>query len=330
MRKIYGSEKFFSFLFNLFLNLKALISKIKKPEIYFSKKFLLFSASIIVFNSGNIFAITELSKEEMKKKVAASGISIGIKGAVFYHDNSSIKLIDTQDSDQAYINFHNIKRLSTYTTGDIDLDSNGYTNHLEIDIINPQDPGSSYDNPFVSIKCDDWGSRNYINIEEINFNGYKIGSLDIRESSTPKWNLSLGAHNSGIDMEAGLKSKIPQLSFNYGNPSDSYYLGFTSFFLAKNFPGSAAFPDDPSNPSTWNANGKFKVGDFQQNNPATIDIGVRVSDNSPVISISAPMSGSVRMGNIHIKDKDFGPAAIDGIIVHTMSIEIPGRDLGDI
>jgi hypothetical protein len=42
------------------------------------------------------------------------------------------------------------------------------------------------------------------------------------------------------------------------------------------------------------------------------------------------MQGSIRMENIHMGNSDFGPAAIDGINVHSLSIELPGRDLGNI
>eukprot|EP00767_Chilomastix_cuspidata_P008305 gnl/Chilomastix_cuspidata/9487.p1 GENE.gnl/Chilomastix_cuspidata/9487~~gnl/Chilomastix_cuspidata/9487.p1 ORF type:complete len:300 (+),score=6.48 gnl/Chilomastix_cuspidata/9487:102-902(+) len=265
----------------------------------------------------------------MKNKVAQAGISIGIDNAVFYHYDSSIRLIDTEETDAGYLGFEDVYQLYTYNTGNVDLDSDGYMGHLKIDIIDPDDSLSSYTDPFIAVQCDDWESMSFIKAGKIDFNGYDIGSIDITGKTFPKWNLYFGAHDCGIDFEAGFQMKLAKFKYNYGDPDNNYYTGFSNLYIADEFVDSSDLPADPTDPTTWNLKGKFKIGNFEQNNPATFDIGISEYDNTPVISISAPMSGSIRMENIHIQDKDFGPAAIDGIQVHKLTIELPGRDLGN-
>jgi hypothetical protein len=281
---------------------------------------------ILIFKP-QVFAISKMSENEMKSQTAQAGISVAVDNAVFYNQQSSIKFIDADGTaTPGYLGFKNIKTLTTYNTGNIDLDNDGIMGEIIIDVASPAETDPGYKNPYVSLECGDFEVNSFIKIGEIDFNGKSIGSLDITGAGLPKWNLYFGAHNSGIDLDAGFQFKINSLKFNYGPEIDGNWLGFENLFIADSFTG---IPEDPS---TWSPSGKFKIGNFADNAPATFDIGTREFDgvSEPVIFISAPMTGSARIENIHIGDKDFGAAAIDGINVHRLTIEMPGRDLGNI
>jgi hypothetical protein len=281
------------------------------------------------FNT-NVFAISKMSEKELKNKTAQAGISVAVKDAVFYNHESSVKFIDAESDPLAvpgFIEFKNIKSLTTINTGhNIDPDSTNYMGHIYIDIASPEENTTGYNSPYASIVCDDFQTTSFIKVEEINFNGKSIGSLDVVGANFPKWNMFFGAHDCGIDFELGFQFHTTSFKYNYGPEADNTYLGFDNLLMAKEFSG------DLVDPSTWQATGKFKIGDFENNNPATIDIGTREfnGQTDAIISISAPMQGSIRMENIHMGNSDFGPAAIDGINVHRLSIELPGRDLGNI
>jgi hypothetical protein len=291
---------------------------------FFKRLFTIFL--FILFINGNAFAISEMSENEMKSKTAQAGISVGIDNAVFYNHESSVKFIDADETNPGYLAFKNIKSLTTYNTGNVDLDNDGYMGQILIDIASPSETDPGYKNQYVSLECEDFEVQSFIKIEEIDFNGKNIGSLDLTGTGFPKWNLYFGAHDAGIDFEAGFQFKIDSLKFNYGPEAQGSWLGFQNMFMADSFAGR------PEDPSTWQPSGKFKIGNFGADSPATFDIGTRDFNGvtEPVIYISAPMAGSARIENIHIGDKDFGPAAIDGINVHRLTIEIPGRDLGNI
>ena len=277
---------------------------------------------------GNAFALSGLSAADMKRKTGQSGLSLAISDAVIYHQSEYTKLIDdNESSNPGYINFKNIKDLETYNTGDVDLDNDGTMGHLNIDIQYADSTSSGYQNPYMVLECSDWDGASYLKVGEIDFSGYSIGSLDILEKRIPEWNLYLGAHDAGIDFEFGFKMDITSFKYKYGDSVNNYYLGFEGVHMAGDFTDNSL--DDPSDSSTWKSNGRFKVGEFSTDSPATFDIGVRDTDSEPVISISTPMKGSIRIENIHMGDKNFGPAAIDGINVHRMKIELPGRNLGN-
>lgn len=280
---------------------------------------------IIFILSSFSHAITKLDDKQMKKLTAQAGISIAINNAVFYKYTSSIKINDLNENNPGYIGLKNITTLTTFDTGNIDVDSDGKMGHINIDIATPPQSEASYSNPYITLSCSDWKTQSFFKAEEIDFMGRNIGSLNITGTDFPKWNLYMGAHNSGIDFEIGFQMKINSFKYNYGDNANSYYFGFSGLQIAQNFNNT-----DPSNPSVWTANDKFKIGNFENNKPATFDIGIRESDNMPVIYLSAPMNGSVRIENLHIKDQNFGPAAIDGIKVHNLKIELPGRNLGNI
>ena len=286
----------------------------------------LFFIMIFCFLNLKAYALSPLNEKEMKKHTGQSGISIAIENAVFYYEDSFIKFIDGDASDPGFISLSNTKSLHILDTGYNDLDSDGTADHLTIDIINPQQSNLEYDKPYLAMECNDWSGTSYFQAEEIIFSDHTLGSLQIDEAAFPKWHLYTGGHSSGIDLEAGFQMDIKSFSYNYGPSENDLSLKFEGIHFTQQF--NLNTNDDPSNPETWQSSGKFKIGDFSTDTPVTIDVGTRENDNSPVLFISAPIKGAIRIENIHMGNTDFGPAAIDGINVHRMKIEIPGRGLG--
>lgn len=291
--------------------------------------------TIIIFiclTNSSLFAISLMSENELKSQTAQAGISIAIDNAVFYNEDSQIKLIDDLNKPTpGYLNFKNVKTLTTYNTGNVDFDNDGIMGEILIDIASPSDPASGgYPNPYISIESDDFEVQSFIKIGELEFNQSAIGSMEIIGTGFPKWNLYFGGHGSGIDFETGFQLKVDSFKFDYGPEANGNWLGFQNLFIADSFSGI------PENPSTWQPSGKFKLGNFKTNSPATFDIGQRAtndptgSDTEPVIYISAPITGSLRIENIHLGNKDFGAVAIDGINIHRLTIEVPGRNLGNL
>lgn len=282
----------------------------------------------LILLSTKAFAISPMSEKQLKTQTGQSGISIAIDDVVIYHQSSSIKFIDSNLDTPGYLGFKDIKKLHTYNTGNaIELDSDHLMGHISMDLIIPDASTGGYLNPYLSLSCSDWQSTAFFKADQIDFNGTDIGGISIVNSKFPKWNLYLGSHDSGIDFEAGFQMQTDSFKYDYGDPLDDNCLEFKNISIAGTF-NNQSNTDDPANPSTWNPVDRFMVGNFKTNTPAKFDIGIRQSDNMPIIQISAPMSGSIRIENINIGQRDFGPTAIDGIQVHRMTIELPGRGLG--
>ena len=67
----------------------------------------------------------------------------------------------------------------------------------------------------------------------------------------------------------------------------------------------------------------FKIGSIGDtyNTPATIDVATDSSNNTS-LSLSLPMSGTVRVADVNFGGQDFGPIAIDNIQFHRLNVKI--------
>lgn len=125
--------------------------------------------------------------------------------------------------------------------------------------------------------------------------------------------VNIGAHG-GVDFDYAGRLDIGEFRYAYNTLPAS--LAASGIHLA----GSAA--GAPDSPSAWEFTGPFKVGDIS-NNPATIDVGTDSSDRTSLL-LSLPMQGCLRVENVNFDGTDFGPCAIDGIVVHRLQVQIPG------
>jgi len=175
------------------------------------------------------------------------------------------------------------------------------------------------------------------NIGNFVFVNQDIGSLQFEnmmtvDPSVLRFSTHLAAGTSGIEFEYLSNWEIQNISYNYNTSGGSLQLS------GVHFAGSASSPtDDPSNPSTWQFTGSFRVGDlFGGNipvdstnasvpNPATFDVGT-TSDGYTSLYLNLPMMGTLRVADVQLGGQDFGPIAIDGIVVHHLFMKIGGAN----
>lgn len=270
--------------------------------------------------------LTALDTGEMKKHTGQSGISIAIDNAVIYKENSSIKLIDGDENSPGYISLNNTQSLYILETGHNNENTDNKFGHISIDVLSKSREPGGYNSPYLEMSCNDWKGKSYFKAGEIDFSSRKIGSIFVEELKHPKWHFYIGGHSSGIDMEMGFKLELTKFEYAYGPESENLSFQLTGLNLCSDFRLNSS--DSPDDPSTWQSAGEFKIGDLKTNNPLKIDVGLRKSDNSPVVFLTGSLKGSMRVENIKMGNRDFGPAAIDGINVHRIKIEFPGRGLG--
>ncbi|MCB2149462.1 MAG: hypothetical protein KQI81_23480 [Deltaproteobacteria bacterium] len=154
----------------------------------------------------------------------------------------------------------------------------------------------------------------YYTIDRIVFCEQAIGGLEIGHVVRQPSTLRLGAHGddtTGVDWDYATQIDIDSFRYTYNDNEDAFY--FDGFHLA----GSAA--GDPTDPTAWTFDGQFKVGDLDNDNPATFDIGTNASGET-IMVMTLPMEGTLRIENIDFGGQAFGPAAIDGLQVHRLAV----------
>lgn len=170
-----------------------------------------------------------------------------------------------------------------------------------------------------------WNETVYMQASDVVFAGQDLGALYVDNLTVNDPNsgqhLMIGGHN-GVDFELGFDRKIGDIRYVYNTTPQS--LEFQGVHLTKNASG------DPTDPSTWTFSGQFTIGDELGGNPASIDIETITSPSHPlygktVLDLGLPMQGSIRVDNVAFGGTDFGPIAIDGIVVHRLHVYlIPG------
>jgi len=286
----------------------------------------------VLFTPSPVFCLEKMDKSRLRSETGQAGIDIGMDNIVIYHGVDSVKIANPADPENNYVGFGNIKGLGVFETGAADVDGDNIAGKLTLDVgsVINSTPATADDIPLVFLSCPDWMQNVDVMIGNIDWCGKNIGSAEMRGFSLPSWHAYIGAYNgAGIDFQLGFRTKIEEIKFNYGETVES--------FSVKKLQTAGTFkenPDDnPSDPSTWEASGEFKAGDALADtpNPASIDIGVRTNDDlttTPIVQMELNASGSIRASDIAFGSKSFGPVAIDGIKVHSMKIELPGRGLG--
>lgn len=285
----------------------------------------------VFFTPSVVFCLEKMDKKQLKAEKGQAGLDIGMDSVVIYHGRDSIRIANPEDPENNYVGFENIKGLGVFETGAKDLDNDGVAGKLTVDIgtvINNPDVTTD-DIPLVFLSCPDWMQNIDVLVGNINWCGKSIGSAEIRGFSLPSWHAYIGSYGgAGIDFQLGFRTKIEEIKFNYGEAGES--------FSVKKLQAAGSFAEAPeSDPSTWTASGEFTVGDALASNPnpATMDIGVRDNGDgttTPIIQMQMNASGSIRASDIKFGTQSFGQMAIDGIKVHSMKIEMPGRGLGNI
>lgn len=281
--------------------------------------------------------MTSLGDEELSSITAQSGVSIAISEgwARISYDSWYIEDTDhnvnwdtpeTGDTDGNRIEFNDLV---------IDDGAGGYFSFASYGEPFTFDVGASPyedDQTLISMRLSSHGNPRTLSVGNFVFLGRDIGSLALNDMTERGQYILLGPHGDGgcgIDFEYGAKMDIGAFEYTYNHDSatgDSQSLLVSAIHLCNNASGA------PENPAAWAFNGTFRIGDFEESNPATFDVGSNPEVGKTIVRLNVPMKGSLRVENVSLVSgpdsatiSDFGPCALDGIKVHRMTIDlVPG------
>ena len=263
--------------------------------------------------------MNELPENELSDVSAQAGISYAIGNSQHRVTIDSYRISDTDHDPVNWLEFNNIT---------IDDGMGGY--------FSMDTPYNEADFNRIDVGTDASGrTMVFMNLStHVEPRTYSVGNLVFCEQdlgSILLRNLTMGASDSlvfagrldggsGIDMEYQTKIDIDSFTYRYNfrdMPNFPNSLVLSGIHLSQYSLGS------PEDPTSWIAVGKFKFGDFENDNPMTIDVGT-TDENVTSAFINIPMKGTARVENVEFSKQDFGPVAIDGINVHYLGIQIPG------
>jgi hypothetical protein len=257
-----------------------------------------------------------LADAELSHISGAGGLSIGIADLSVYMNIGSFSYTDTDTGNALVLEGITVTdgnhQPASFNVGAVDTNGDGIDSPLTLDVGTINDlsqPASG--KPVMRIEAPDWQQAVDLHMDTLRFCGQALGSLDIGVIRRPTFYWLLGAHSDGVDFEFGQRLSIDTLRLTYTDPGDS--LALAGIHLGASDPGA------PEDPSTWQMGGLFRIGALAEGNPATFDVGTGAEGSAAVV-LNLPMSGALRVENVHWSGTDFGPIAIDGIQVHHLSV----------
>jgi hypothetical protein len=289
---------------------------------------------IFLFSPGAYAALMAMGDSELDTVQAQAGLSIMVKDITFTMSMDSFKYVDT-DTGNAFelknvlfnggpTSLPNVTNIygMTYSPSAMWFDSGDQA--MTWDVMTIGSGPIAGKTLFVGA-APTWDEKIYMQASNVVFAGQDLGSLNIDDITVNDPNsgqhLMIGGHN-GIDFEMGFDRKIGNIRYIYNTTPES--LEFQGVHLTKTAAG------DPTNPSTWTFSGQFTIGNELGGNPASFDIETITTPTNPfygktVLDLGLPMQGSIRIDNVAFGGTDFGPIAIDGIVVHRLHVYlVPG------
>ena len=270
-------------------------------------------------------AMTPINDHELSNVTGQAGVTIYMD-VMMNSTFDSFQISDTDSDPVNWIEFNNVSITSRWLTPP--------GSPITFDIATADNIDNT-ERTFVNLILSQNTSPETWNIGNFVFVNQDIGSLQFENMMTVdptvlRFSSHPAAGTSGIEFEY-LSSWVAQnISYNYNTSGGNLQLS------GIHFAGSASSPsDDPSNPSTWQFTGSFRVGDLLGGNipvdstnasvpnPATFDVGT-TSDGYTSIYLNLPMMGTIRVADVQLGGQDFGPIAIDGIVVHHLFVKIGG------
>jgi len=126
--------------------------------------------------------------------------------------------------------------------------------------------------------------------------------------------LDLLPRGSGLNYDLDFAMSIGEIKYIYNSGGGALSLSNIHFSES-----GAGAPEDPA---SWTFSGPFKVGNIDTLTPAAF--GANYGIPVPAAQFDLPMSGCIRIENVSMGVNDFGPAAIDGIQMHSFYVRVPG------
>ncbi|GAB6161622.1 hypothetical protein JCM12298_07810 [Desulfothermus naphthae] len=281
---------------------------------------ILFAYLFIFFSHQGTPRLIKLNEKQLSEIKATSGISIELNNIELYHEFQEISF---HDSDGGTTEFNKIS-LQDVVIGD----GNGWGYYvdtlypIELDIVKFYRESLvllDYDYA-LKIKAPMINSNQITSIENINFCGQDIGRLDLGPKLKNSFEFWLVPPDciTPLTSDAGIYFKLWTFSQNgglkyfYNNMGDNFQIG--NLYIAQSINGT------PEYPSSWVPQGKFFVGKEGGADGDFARINITNSNHNVIMDMDFPMSGSIRISNVHAGDFNFGPIAIDSIQVHRMSV----------
>jgi hypothetical protein len=264
--------------------------------------------------------MTEVSESELSLVSAQSGINYVIGDSRLRITTGSYRISDTDSSPYNWIELNNISvddGNGNYFSMDTPIDDYYAWNTLDVATT---DDGLTkvYLKMSLGVEPRTYTIGNFV------FCSQDLGSIRLENlRRTPADMLLLSGRNdgtSGINLEYQTELILDSAKFIYNTSPIS--LDLNGIHLAGTVGGA------PEDPSAWTFSGKFKFGDFQTDNPVTIDVATGTNldgTTSTSLIYNVPMNGSLRVQSVDFGGNNFGPCAIDGINVHHLGIQIPGN-----
>ena len=298
-------------------NQKSTNETIRKGTAAFLLMFFLF---LPVQASGRMAALTE---DQMETVIAQSSISVLIGDYQFDWAADRLTIYDT-DSDRSTnpnagtISFNSLRLINGRIETDRAITFDAYTIQ---DGSHPMDGRT-----FTTLQRPGVVQEFNLFANNAAVCGQRIGGAGAENFRNPESYWTMGAHGSGMDFQYDVYLRTDRIFLAY-NPS-----GATGLFALDGIhvTGSFADMDDfdidnsatwdiPTNPSQWQRNGRFSIGNMDTGRPASLDVG------ASALGFELPMNGTVRVENLHFGAQDFGPIAIDNIRVHSLTLLVPGN-----
>jgi len=258
--------------------------------------------------------MNEISESELSRVSAQAGITYVIGDSGLRITQDSFRISDTDSDPLNWIEFNNITvddGNGGYFSMDTPVDFEHYN---KIDLMTDDDGQT-----FVWMNLSTGVQPRTYTVGNLVFCNQDLGSIrleNLRRGASDRLMIGGRTTGCGIDLEYDTELTIDALKYSYNGSGQ--FLALSGIHLA----GSAG--GTPEDPATWTYAGKFRIGDLENANPATIDVGTSTVDETTSIFYNLPMAGSLRVENVRFDTSasGFGPCAIDGINVHRLGVRM--------
>lgn len=252
-----------------------------------------------------------LADRELAGISGVGGLSIGMDDVSVYVHFESISYTDTDSGNALVLEGVTLSGGNggpvTFATGDVEMNDDRLRTPLTLDV------GNIGDQAAVVLQALDWQQDLNLHVNSLSFCGQELGSLDIGAIHRPSFTWMVAGHGDGIDFELAQRLSIDTLQYTCSDTDEQ--LTLTGIHLGARDDGA------PEDPTTWQMSGTFQLGDMTTGHPAAFDVG-QDENGMAAIQLSLPMSGAMRVENLQWGGTDFGPMAIDGIVVHRLSVQL--------
>jgi hypothetical protein len=278
-------------------------------------------------------AMEELTDGELHRFTGQAGITMALSGFQLVRHQDSLRLSDVEGVGYLDLKDHTFD--ISISAGASNVDGDDEIGFLNIDLLTVDDSASPvYGKPLLQVECSDVDMRSNFSSQSLDWSGSDIGSTSFTGITQPRFEVFIGAHDGGgVDLEYSGTVDIEEYRYNY---NATQALSFSGIHLSGTAQG------DRHDPSTWSYEGSFSFGSVMEAKPVTMDV---VADDNETwvvggteypnprygagyIALDVPMEGSFRMEAINFGGNEMGPLVMDGVRIHKLYIEIPGRGLG--